>query len=66
MAPFEAEVIMSEPTGAETVVLLQADGRRMRARVAPDVRLASGQRATFLADTRSACLFDPASERLIA
>jgi hypothetical protein len=34
--------------------------------VAPDVRLTPGQRTTFLADMRSACLFDPATEKLIA
>src|SRR5262249_18465415 len=65
-APFEAEAVMSEPTGAETIVLVQAAGQRLRARVAPDLRFTPGQRATFRADTRSACLFDPASERLIA
>ena len=63
---FDAEVVMSEPTGAETVVLASAAGERLRARVAPDVRLPPGQRAPFLADTRTACLFDPKTERLIA
>jgi multiple sugar transport system ATP-binding protein len=65
-APFEAEVVMSEPTGAETIVLAQVAGQRLRARVAPDVRLSPGQRTTFLADTRQACLFDPATQHLIA
>ena len=65
-ARFEAEVVMSEPTGAETVVLASAAGERLRARVAPEVRLPPGQRAPFLADTRTACLFDPKTERLIA
>jgi multiple sugar transport system ATP-binding protein len=63
---FEAEVLTTEPTGAETIVLASVDGERLRARVSPDVRLAPGQRTTFLADTRSACLFDPATEKLIA
>jgi multiple sugar transport system ATP-binding protein len=65
-ASFEAEVLTTEPTGAETIVLASVSGERLRARVAPDVRLAAGQRTAFLADTRSACLFDPATERLIA
>jgi multiple sugar transport system ATP-binding protein len=63
---FEAEVLTTEPTGAETIVLATVAGQRLRARVAPDVRLAPGQRTTFLADMRSACLFDPATEKLIA
>jgi multiple sugar transport system ATP-binding protein len=65
-AAFEAEVLTTEPTGAETIVLASVAGQRLRARVAPDVRLAPGQRSTFLADMRAACLFDPATERLIA
>ena len=64
--PFMAEVEMSEPTGAETLVLLRAGNERLRARVAPDARLALGQSATFSVDTRTACLFDPETERLIA
>src|SRR6476659_1299930 len=51
-AAFEADVVTSEPTGAETIVLASVAGQRLRARVGPDVRLAPGQRATFLADTR--------------
>ena len=47
-------------------MLASVAGERLRARVSPDVRLAPGQRTTFLADTRSACLFDPATEKLIA
>ena len=58
--------LTTEPTGAETIVLASVAGERLRARVSPDVRLSSGQRTTFIADTRSACLFDPATERLIA
>jgi multiple sugar transport system ATP-binding protein len=63
---FEAEVLTTEPTGAETIVLASVAGERLRARLSPDVRLAPGQRATFIADTRSACLFAPATEKLIA
>jgi multiple sugar transport system ATP-binding protein len=62
----EAEVEVIEPTGAETVVLVRLSGERLRARVAPDVKLTLGQRATFSVDTRTACLFDPHTERLIA
>jgi multiple sugar transport system ATP-binding protein len=65
-ARFDAEVVMSEPTGAETIVLARLAGEQLRARVAPDVRLPLGQPASFLADMRAACLFDPETERLIA
>jgi multiple sugar transport system ATP-binding protein len=64
-ATLEAEVLTIEPTGAETIVLASVAGERLRARVAPDVRLTPGQRTALVADTRSACLFDPATERLI-
>ena len=63
---FEAEVLTIEPTGAETIVLASVAGERLRARVAPDVRPTPGERTTVLADMRSACLFDPATEKLIA
>ena len=62
----EAEVEVIEPTGAETMVLVRLSGERLRARVAPDVRLTLGQRTTFSVDTRTACLFDPQTGRLIA
>ena len=57
---------MIEPTGAETVVLIERAGVRMRARVAPDSGLSVGERARFAVDTRRICLFDPVTERLIA
>jgi multiple sugar transport system ATP-binding protein len=65
-ARIEAEVEVIEPTGSETVVLVRLAGQRLRACVAPDVRMTVGQIATFSVDTRTACLFDPQTERLIA
>jgi multiple sugar transport system ATP-binding protein len=62
----DGEVELSEPTGAETMLLLRVAGERLRARVAPDARLAVGQKTSFAVDTRTACLFDPETERLIA
>jgi multiple sugar transport system ATP-binding protein len=62
----EAPVELVEPTGAETIVLLRLGGERVLGRVAPDVRLAPGSPARFTLDTRKICLFDPATERLIA
>jgi multiple sugar transport system ATP-binding protein len=62
----EARVEINEPTGAETVVLIARAGVRLRARVAPDIRLAVGERASFAVDTRRICLFDPVTEQLIS
>jgi multiple sugar transport system ATP-binding protein len=61
----EAPVEMTEPTGAETIVLLRVGGHEVLGRVAPDIRLKPGERARFSLDTRKICLFDPATERLI-
>jgi multiple sugar transport system ATP-binding protein len=61
----EAPVEMTEPTGAETIVLLRLGGHEVLGRVAPDIRLKPGERARFALDTRKICLFDPATERLI-
>jgi multiple sugar transport system ATP-binding protein len=62
----EAPVEMTEPTGAETIVVLRLAGQEALGRVAPDVRLSPGQSAPFAIDTRKLCLFDPATERLIS
>jgi multiple sugar transport system ATP-binding protein len=65
-ARIEAPVDMIEPTGAETIVLLQLAGQEALARIAPDVRMRPGETARFSVDTRKICLFDPATEQLIA
>jgi multiple sugar transport system ATP-binding protein len=65
MMVIEAPVDMTEPTGAETIVLLRLAGHEALARVAPDLRLRAGEVARFAVDTRKICLFDPATERLI-
>jgi multiple sugar transport system ATP-binding protein len=61
----DAPVDMTEPNGAETIVLLRLGGHEVLGRVAPDVRLQAGATARFALDTRKICLFDPATERLI-
>jgi multiple sugar transport system ATP-binding protein len=61
----EAVVEVSEPTGAETIVLIRIAGDLLRARVAPDIKLPTGRSASFSVDTRTICLFDPQTERLI-
>jgi len=62
----EAVVEMTEPTGAETIVMLQLAGQRAIGRVAADMRLPVGSVQRFSIDTRKLCLFDPISEHLIA
>jgi multiple sugar transport system ATP-binding protein len=62
----DAPVEMTEPTGAETIVLMRMGGQQLLGRVAPDVRLAVDQPGRFAVDTRRICLFDPATDRLIA
>ena len=61
-----APVEMIEPTGAETIVSLRLGGEPALARISPDIRPAPGALAPFALDTRRICLFDPATERLIA
>jgi multiple sugar transport system ATP-binding protein len=61
-----APVEMTEPTGAETIVVLRIGDEKLLARVAPDIRLTPGTQANFAVDTRKLCLFDPQTERLIA
>ena len=60
-----APVEMTEPTGAETIVLLRLGGVQALGRISPDVRPPIGAESSFAIDTRRACLFDPTTERLI-
>ncbi len=62
----EAAVEMTEPTGAETIVMLRLGGHRVIGRTAADMPLPIGSTRRFSIDTRKLCLFDPTSERLIA
>jgi multiple sugar transport system ATP-binding protein len=62
----DAPVEMIEPTGAETIVLLRLGGTPVLARISPDIRPAPGASARFALDTSRICLFDKATERLIA
>jgi len=61
-----APVEMIEPTGAETIVLLRLGGTPVLARISPDIRPTPGEWARFALDTSRICLFDKATERLIA
>jgi len=62
----DAPVEMTEPMGAETVVVLRLGGEKVLGRIAPDIHLVPGTTGRFSLDTRKLCLFDPATERLIA
>ena len=61
----EAQVVMTEPTGAETMVTLSLAGQRAIGRVAPDARFVVGEIARFSVDVRKVCIFDAETERLI-
>ena len=62
----EARVQVVEPTGADTLVLLDIDGHDFTARLAPDVALTAGARARFSVDLSKVVFFDVESEKLIA
>ena len=63
---FEARVDVIEPTGADTLVIVDLGGAEFTVRLEPDVALAPGQRARFLVDLAKLVCFDPATEMLIA
>ena len=61
----EAPVTMTEPTGAETTVMISAAGQRLLGRISPDTKVRVGENARFALDARKICLFDPSTEALI-
>ncbi len=63
---FEARVEVIEPTGADTLVILNLAGQELTARLDPDVQLRPGQIASFLVDLSKLVCFDPQSETLLA
>jgi len=58
-----AEVI--EPTGADTLAVLNLGGQEFTVRLEPDVTLNANQRARFLIDLRKVVCFDAQSEERI-
>ena len=62
----EAPVMMTEPMGAETIVMIAAGGQSILGRISPDIRIRVGERARFRLETRKICLFDPSTQQLIA
>jgi multiple sugar transport system ATP-binding protein len=61
----DAAVVMTEQTGAETIVLLRLGGHEVLGRIAPDVKIRRGEVGRFALDTRKLCLFDPETAQLI-
>jgi multiple sugar transport system ATP-binding protein len=62
----EAEVEVIEPTGADTLVVIDLGGHEFTVRLDPDLSLAPGQHARFLIDLSKLVCFDAKTETLIA
>ena len=62
----QARVEVIEPTGADTLVVLNLGGHEFTARVEPDAPLAPGQETQFLVDLSKLVCFDVQTEQLIA
>jgi multiple sugar transport system ATP-binding protein len=63
--PFDARVEVIEPTGADTLIVLDLGGNEFTARLEPDVSLKPGQDARFVVDLAKLVCFDARTERLI-
>jgi multiple sugar transport system ATP-binding protein len=62
----DATVDVIEPTGADTLVVLDLAGHEFTVRLDPDVQLTPGQKARFLVDLSKLVCFDVGTEALIA
>ncbi|MGH8630489.1 MAG: ABC transporter ATP-binding protein [Burkholderiales bacterium] len=62
----DARVEVVEPTGADTLAVLNLGGHEFTARLDPDVSLKPGQDARFLVDLTKLVCFDAETETLIA
>ena len=62
----QARVEVIEPTGADTLVVLNLGGHEFTARVEPDAPLVPGQETQFLVDLGKLVCFDVQTEQLIA
>ena len=63
---FDARVEVIEPTGADTLVVLDLGGHEFTVRLEPDVSLKPGQDARFFVDLSKLVCFDAKTEKLIA
>ncbi|MBP7334872.1 ABC transporter ATP-binding protein [Niveispirillum sp.] len=59
----QGQVLMTEPTGPDTYVLVRLAGREVTARVASGIALAAGQTVALRLDAPAASLFDIADGR---
>jgi multiple sugar transport system ATP-binding protein len=62
----DARVEVIEPTGADTLAVLDLGGREFTARLEPEARLAPKDKARFLVDLSKLVCFDAKTEALIA
>jgi multiple sugar transport system ATP-binding protein len=62
----EAEVVVIEPTGADTLVVIDLGGHEFTVRLEPEVALLPNQRGRFFVDLRKMVCFDARTETLIA
>ncbi len=62
----DAKIEVIEPTGADTLVVIDLGGHEFTTRLAPDLALAPGQQARFLVDLSKLVCFDAKTETLIA
>jgi multiple sugar transport system ATP-binding protein len=60
-----AHVEVIEPTGADTLVVLEVGDAELTARLDPDLDLKPGQDARFLVDLSKLVCFDPSTEAAI-
>jgi multiple sugar transport system ATP-binding protein len=58
--------VVIEPTGADTLAVLDLGGHEFTARLEPDAVLKPGQDARFIVDVTKLVCFDPETQRLIA
>ncbi|MDB5506907.1 MAG: transporter related protein [Devosia sp.] len=65
IATIRAPVEVVEPTGAETMAVMRLGDQEITGRFDPDVAPVMGETITLGFDMSHACLFDPASRRLI-
>ncbi|MGF6923270.1 ABC transporter ATP-binding protein [Paraburkholderia sp. 40] len=66
LQPVEVKVDVIEPTGPDTLVFAQINGKRAVSRVHPASNPQPEKNTTLLFDTSKAVLFDPANEERIA
>ena len=66
LAVVDGQVVVIEPTGPDTLVVLNVGGYELTARLEPDFDLRPGDHAEFKLDLTNLVLFDPSTEKLIA